>query len=928
MKNWKKYCWTWSWLITLPVTIVFIYWGWGTIDRYATFGVRYDPKPAKMTLFNAGKLEAHHLIQKVRLAFSFTDNEKDRKSSLRAINLFVPESNLAQLNSNLPHSGFQYVKGGLWNGKKLQKVKVKYRGDFITHWGFFKKSLRIKTKKNRLFEGMRAFNLTAPKGVFQLHNYLAYRLAGSLGLMTPRSEMVTLNLNGKRQGLHLLVEQLEELTLRYHNRMPGDLYVGELVGKDAYTGVNHKVFEHAGLWKKIAINNHYPDDSRKPLERLIVLINSTDSKQSQEELNRLLDMDAWAKFSAFETLTQSFHFDKGHNWRLYYDPMRGKFEPVVWDPLAWTTNWGKTGHQEAIRTRLHKALFKNAHFVRLRQKVLINFFQSKTSEKFLREADQIISEIKPVIANDPNLQYPTKTIFKKIRSVRDNIDKVFASVRHDILSSDGEVLYSTTSGGFNFLVTGKNIVNRTTFVYEQPLTGDIGATISYWQGGEKIDVDVSGGLNIRGSRLELNVPLLSGMTIKQGETDVKNSFKLSPGFYEITLSGIATDNKVYEITVDRNSGSLEYARKEGEIQKHSFEGFYGIVPYLPLDRATRWRGEVVIEGVQEVWGELIIEPGTVVKFLPGSTLIIHSRLLAVGTADDPIYFVPEDKSKSPWGALVLRGEGANNSRLSYCEFSGGSGLKGDLFEYTAMFSVHDVDGVEVNNCLFRDSQITDDMVHVVYSKVHFNKTRFERSLMDALDIDISDAVIQECIFLDSGNDSIDLMTSNAVVYDSLVENGKDKAVSVGEGSKLLSINNVFRNNVIGVQVKDGSVASVYNTDFIDNDLALDAYKKNWRYMTGGSIYMDKSRLIGNEKLITVDKKSSAHVSDSYIDASINGNSKRIILSKTVDNIENKASRKSQFRRWENELESMQSFDTGVWNRIDAERRGALNVAGY
>ncbi|MFT5698317.1 MAG: hypothetical protein ACI8ZB_001172 [Desulforhopalus sp.] len=929
MKGWIKNWWSWSWLITLPVTVVFIYWSWSTIDRYSTFGVRFDAKPAKMTLLKAGKLEAYHLKQKMRLALSFTQDKEKVGSKLRAINLFVPESNLAQLNANLPHSGFEYVKGGLWNGEKLQKVKVKYRGDFLPHWGFFKKSLRIKTKKSRLFEGMRAFNLTAPKGIFQLHNYLGYRLADSLGLMTPRSEMVTLNLNGKRQGLHLMVEQLEELTLRYHARMPGDLYVGELAGKDAYAGVGSNVFDHSGLWKKIAINNHFPDDSRKPLERLLFLINSPSSEEIQQELNDLLDMEAWAKFSAFETLTQTFHFDKSHNWRLYFDPMRSKFEPIIWDPLAWTTGaWQKNINQEAIRTRLHKALFKNAHFIRLRHNVLKNFFQSDLSEQFLRETDQIISDIIPVIASDPNLQYPEKKILKKIRSVRVNIDNVFADVKENILSSDGEILYTATPEGFNFLVTGSSIINQTTFIYEKALVGDIGVTITYWLGDKKNEIDVSGGVNIRGRQLDLRVPLLRGMSIQEGDTDVKNSLKFTPGYYELKISGISSSNKPYEISVDRGLGTIEYARHASEIQKHAFKELYGLIPYLPLDRATRWRGEIEVVGKQEIFGELIIDPGTIVRLQPGATLIVHGRLLAVGTADKPIHFIPAADNQSPWGALVLKGDGANNSRLSHCEFSGGSGLKSDLFEYTAMFSVHEVNGVEVSNCLFRDSQVTDDMVHVVYSKIRFYKSRFERSLMDALDIDISDAVIEECKFSDSGNDSIDLMTSNAIVKDTLIENGKDKAASVGEGSHLLAINNIFRNNVIGVQVKDGSVASLYNIDFIDNDLALDAYKKNWRYMKGGSVYMDKSRMIGNEKVMTVDKKSNMWVNDSYIDKPVEINRKRIKLSKTVDSVGEVKSRTKRLEWKEKELELMYNFDTNWLNQIDAERRGALNVATH
>ena len=115
---------------------------------------------------------------------------------------------------------------------------------------------------------MREFNLIAPKWSEQLNNYLSYRLADHMGVLAPRSEMVEVYVNGKNSGVHLMVEQLKEMVLRRNKRMPGDLYVGELIARDRYNGIDNLVFHHPRLWEKAAVNNHYPEDSHAPIEKL------------------------------------------------------------------------------------------------------------------------------------------------------------------------------------------------------------------------------------------------------------------------------------------------------------------------------------------------------------------------------------------------------------------------------------------------------------------------------------------------------------------------------------------------------------------------------------------------------------------------------------------------------------------------------------
>ena len=285
--------WRWSWLVTLPVAIGFGHWLLVTADRYRDFGLR-NTISGPLTLETVGRMEFDHMIRQLgRLMWLTPAARNSGGSGLRTVSLYVPESTLAEIDSNLPHSGFQYVDGGLWDGDKLREVEVRYRGDNIYHWGYFKKSWRIKTKKDTTFEGMRRFNLIAPITAEIVNNHLSYLLASSMGLVTPRSELVNATVNGKPSGIYVLTEQLSELTLRRQGLMPGDLYSGEVYGRESYRGVPNRLFTHPGLWEKVAVNNHYAEESMAPLKHLVSLIRAPQTDAIQAELVGLLDMDAY-----------------------------------------------------------------------------------------------------------------------------------------------------------------------------------------------------------------------------------------------------------------------------------------------------------------------------------------------------------------------------------------------------------------------------------------------------------------------------------------------------------------------------------------------------------------------------------------------------------------------------------------------------------
>ena len=97
-----------------------------------------------------------------------------------------------------------------------------------------------------------------------------------------------------------------------------------------------------------------------------------------------------------------------------------------------------------------------------------------------------------------------------------------------------------------------------------------------------------------------------------------------------------------------------------------------------------------------------------------------------GTAERPISFAPFEEGQDPWGVIAIKGEGSDGSRFRHCYFREGSGWKQPLAEYSAMFSIHGVQDVLVEDCTFEDSRVVDDMVHGVYSSVVFRRCVFRR----------------------------------------------------------------------------------------------------------------------------------------------------------------------------------------------------------
>ena len=383
-------------------------------------------------------------------------------------------------------------------------------------------------------------------------------------------------------------------------------------------------------------------------------------------------------------------------------------------------------------------------------------------------------------------------------------------------------------------------------------------------------VDLSAAVEWQQPLVTLHAQFLPAHTIEEDASKKPaHHLRTSPGFYRIRFEGLPPKARILSAEIDRGEGWLP-VESVAELESATFGSLYAPVAAQPLPEPVIWSGAVAFEGHQTLEEDLIIQPGTTVRLAPGATLVLKGRLLAEGTLERPIRFLSQQADQAPWGAIVLMGPGANGSRLAHCEMAGGSGQKGALFEYSAMFSVHDVKGVSVKDCLFRDNRVVDDMVHTVYADIRFERTRFENAFADALDLDISEAVIIDSQFNHSGNDGMDLMTARVHVSGSTFVGNGDKGISIGENSHLFAVDNCLVGNLIGVESKDRSTALLFNQTLKDNEIGLHAYRKNWRYGTGGAIFLAKSMISGSDNPVSAKKESSIHLFDSYLDRPLSG----------------------------------------------------------
>lgn len=833
----------WLLLFTTPITIFTLVWSINVLDGFSDLQ-KLQKNPTK--LHEQGILSFYKITHSLERMFF-------GKTYTADVNIYIKPQDLSAINKNTFNSVFSYKKAFMEINGEFYKGKIKPRGANSNHWNNKYKSWRFSSKKTQLINGVRKYNFINLKKDKLLNNHLSYKTAELMDLISPSSTIVSFSINNEEDTLKLMLEQIDESFLRKNRIMPVDIYKDDAFGIGSFNVENVNLFKNPSLWSKASINNHYSDSNKLPLENILAGIHSGNHEH--------FDIASFANFSAYTDIIGTQHFDTFHNWMMYYDTYKEKMTPIVWDPVGYHfSDRNSLNIFHMITSPLFESLHKDYNFIRKKHQILLNFYSNQDTE-YTTMIDEEFNKLEEKIqevgfnVNDEMKYFSRKQSSSILKTFREDIlyfhnDK---KIRFMSPANPAHYKYSYTNGNIRLSVNGDKLINRIEInVLSKQLSSK--PTISYLNNGITYKNKVFPEYNNENNSIIINTNLLSNMqiiTLFESPNAYVKSLDVSEATYDFHVTNT---NNIKSIALTFANGERMTIGKTNHINQTSFNGALNIIEETPSHDKLIWTGNIELSGFTLINQDLTIKPGTTITLNKGATIKVLGKVQALGTLNNPIIIKSKDKN-TPWGAFTLQGPKANGSTFRHCFFSGGSGDKGNLYEYTAMLSIHNVSNLLIDNCEFSDSKRTDDMVHMVYSKAIIRNSKFINSNLDALDVDMSSITITGSQFIDSGNDAVDLMGSKAIISNTTFSHSVDKGISIGEESHLFSTNNFFSNNGIAVQSKDSSLAYIYNTTFDSNKQAVHAYHKNWRYSRGGMIFVDSSTFKLNNSYFSASKKS-------------------------------------------------------------------------
>lgn len=783
----------------------------------------------------------------------------DEKTPLTTFRLTVKQTDIDGLNKNLPDSGKDHKVNALLSisdkNNTIYKIKLRYRGDGPYHWLFPQKSLRIQFGKNDTYYMAKKINLINPPEIINYKDEINYDLAKNLGLISPITKLCRVFINAKYMGVYFFITQVDESLLRYYKKMPGSIYYGD--GSDIGSDGIANLWKDPKYWIKKASRNAEQQNNREDIDIFINYINAND-KEFENFVETYVNKQKYFTFIAQDRAFGSHHHDYIHNHKIYFDPYKGKFEPIAWDLRYWLPNKQKDLSLYPLQLRLASIPKYDAQIDKITYNIIKDNFVDKIADKY----ENIINNMHQDILSDYNRDQGRiiQTISKSFVSVPFSIQDIRKRQKRDINNLKKRIQYL------------KNLYNTTNILYAiDKLDNNTTKLILVIDGESPVQMTLNENLE---NSLYCNKQVVRKSTVLYSSRKIVDH---SQKYFRKKLYGtktVQTFRQKYIFTIDKEMTETQiiHAMKfknyitSKKLTLQKFDANTSIEKIKTAFIQNHIQKKVTLSGNIEVSKTMIFDKNTIVTIDPGTTFTIHAkssiyfygRVNAHGTKKHIITFKAKDPQK-PWGIVAVQGHAASGSKFEYVSFDNGSVDTHNLIHYTAPFNIHDVKWFEVRHCKIGRNHIGDDSMHIAYAKGVVDSCKFNNARSDSLDIDISEVNITNSSFNHSGNDGLDIMTTILNASNNTFTDMGDKGISVGEWSEANITNTVFTRALIGLEVKDKSEVVAYSLTFIDSKKkAINLYNKNKRYNTGGFLKASHIKFIGNDK-ITADKRSKYEI---------------------------------------------------------------------
>lgn len=754
------------------------------------------------------------------------------ENDLDTIYLEIPFKSLQRIDSKrnealkkgvLISSDDDFVQAVISTTEQRSECKIRLKGDLPDHWSGDKFSLRVETKNGDLIKGMSRFSLQDPKTRTDTEEWLFLQSLKREDIMSVRYDFVNLVINGKKMGIYAIEEHFSKELIESNNRREGvivrfdDYFVWKKAEPFLYENISwHTLFRSSSpivrLGKRVSKN----EDLGQQKETAFNLLRSFQNETIIP--SKVFDAEKLGKFLAITHIWQAEHGLGIDDINFFFNPITSLLEPIGFD--AEPTFYGHYCFftEGDIPDSWVNLALTDPKIV----KIYIENLERYCSDTYLqkiRDEDYIYeSKIRKLLL--------TEFIFEDSAKFWDNYRKIFEydpwlNLFHRCAKIDQELSeerivfsYATWNDGEDTLsITLRNTTTQPVEIIEFEYNGTTFNPSEWLKSDYPKDLLNKGNdLLVLPSLLNGNLSLKNDLLFETDKTFAKRISQKTNNQFRVKARFLGSRKNAVFINIPMDNFEFN------EVLLPSFSNNVSIPFKFTEENNSIFFPSGTIKVEKDIFipagFEVNMLPGTVLQFAKYATFISESPILARGKPEAPIIF---QGIENHWSGILLSktnsvsifenvefkdvcgiGKSANPNGIS----RSGWNLTGGVTFFRS--------SVCLENCTFNNFS-SEDALNIISTSFSISNCIFNSALSDAFDGDFVNGIVKDCRFENISGDGVDFSGSIANVVNSDFINIADKAISVGEQSKVQVFGATIKDVTFGIVSKDSSITTIRNS---------------------------------------------------------------------------------------------------------------------
>jgi hypothetical protein len=700
-----------------------------------------------------------------------------------------------------------YVSAKIEYEGDTNKIKMKLKGDFTDHLEGDKWSFRVKLKKKKTLMGMRVFSLQHPGTRKFLNEWIFHQFLENEGIINLRYKFVHLYLNDDDLGVYALEEGFEKNLIENNELRAGPIlkFSEELLWESNYYNDFKDTYNDVYTYSAIEPYQESKTLKDSSLRQQYLIAVSLLEKFRSGELyaSQVFDVDKLATFLAVTDIMSGDHSNAWNNKRFYYNPITSLLEPIGYDANCEFKNTILLTSKRFVNNEnIHlKSIFEDTALVRLYISELERISDKEYLDRFFKKNIELYNNNRQILSSEFRSEdYSTSFIYNKAEVIKKIISpkaglKVYCNEIKDneIILKIGNIhglpiqllelryknqLIKTFSG--NKIIPSKRLFEPMSYDYCNFKINETLENVS-----EEFDLTLH--YKVLGASKEYSTEIINRPIEKEAFLK-KDMMRQTPNINTFPFVKVSEGKKIISI----------------------IEGFHVI------DRTM-----IVPKGYK-----LSISGNTELDFLNKASLISYSALEIVGGKNRKIIIRSSDSSGR--GIAVISAD--NISLLDNVIIDGLSSPNHEGWSLSGAVNFYESEVIMKNSEIINPR--SEDGLNIIRTKFSLDSSIFSNTQSDAFDGDFVEGKIDNCRFINCGNDGIDISGSNIKLDNISLSHVGDKAISAGEKSDLYGDNILIESSELGVVSKDNSFISINDVTIRKTSVGFSVFQKKEAYGPG------------------------------------------------------------------------------------------------